>query len=225
MKGLNCGSKSRGSTQHHEWVFGVHLKNKILFKPNNINIWVESSPGKRHSNVTLIKFTAEVTTRTELYAKWNEGRPFNMPIKAMRIGGEKYTFHWRRNLWIHNRKKTSCDCLKSMIPLGDSQVLCTVLTQVRNRWMQGLRHLASHHQAGIVKFDSFICYLWNLQSQMFRPLSTKMTWLLESFGMVGWQCLVSSAQSQQKHCWANRYCQNCSKAPQTAIKNRFRCNY
>ena len=45
----------------------------------HINTRIESSSSKGHNNVTLIKFTAEVTMGADLYADWAKDGKFNMP--------------------------------------------------------------------------------------------------------------------------------------------------
>ena len=46
---------------------------------HHINTRIESSSSKGHNNVTLIKFTAEVTTGVDLYADWAKDGKFKMP--------------------------------------------------------------------------------------------------------------------------------------------------
>ena len=54
-------------------------KEDIEHQKQHINTRAESSSSKGHSNVTLIKFTAEVTMGADLYAEWAKDGKFNMP--------------------------------------------------------------------------------------------------------------------------------------------------
>lgn len=51
----------------------------IQNQKQHINTRSESSSSKGHTNVTLIKFTAEVTMGADLYAEWAKDGKFNMP--------------------------------------------------------------------------------------------------------------------------------------------------
>lgn len=51
----------------------------IQNQKQHINTRAESSSRKGHNNVTLIKFTAEVTMGADLYAEWAKDGKFNMP--------------------------------------------------------------------------------------------------------------------------------------------------
>ena len=51
----------------------------IQNQKQHINTRTESSSSKGHSNVTLVKFTAEVTMGADLYAEWAKDGKFNMP--------------------------------------------------------------------------------------------------------------------------------------------------
>ena len=54
----------------------------------HINTRTESSSSKGHSNVTLVKFTAEVTMGADLYAEWAKDGKFNMPNAEYLINKE-----------------------------------------------------------------------------------------------------------------------------------------
>ena len=54
-------------------------KEDIIHGNQHINTRIESSTSTGHNNVTLIKFTAEVTMGAALYAEWAKGGKFNMP--------------------------------------------------------------------------------------------------------------------------------------------------
>ena len=55
------------------------LEEDIQKQKQHINTRAESSSSKRHNNVTLIKFTAEVTMGADLYAEWAKDGEFTMP--------------------------------------------------------------------------------------------------------------------------------------------------
>ena len=54
-------------------------KEDIQNQREHVNTRTESSSSKGHSNVTLVKFTAEVTMGADLYAEWAKDGKFNMP--------------------------------------------------------------------------------------------------------------------------------------------------
>lgn len=54
-------------------------KEDLVNGTQHINTRVESSTSTGHNNVTLIRFTAEVTMGAALYAEWAKGGKFNMP--------------------------------------------------------------------------------------------------------------------------------------------------
>ncbi len=68
-------------------------KEDLEYGKQLINTRVESSSSKGHNNVTLIKFTAEVTMGAELYAEWAKDGRFNMPNmpyeKQLETGSEE----------------------------------------------------------------------------------------------------------------------------------------
>jgi len=49
------------------------------FKEGRDYRWVGLSTSTGHNNITLIRFTAEVTMGAALYAEWAKGGKFNMP--------------------------------------------------------------------------------------------------------------------------------------------------
>ena len=54
-------------------------KEDLVCGSQHINTRVESSTSSGYNNVTLIRFTAEVTMGAALYAEWAKGGKFNMP--------------------------------------------------------------------------------------------------------------------------------------------------
>ena len=54
-------------------------KEDLVNGSQHINTRIESSTSTGHNNVTLIRFTAEVTMVAALYAEWAKGGKFNMP--------------------------------------------------------------------------------------------------------------------------------------------------
>ena len=54
-------------------------KEDLVNGSQHINTRIESSTSTGHNNVTLIRFTAEVTLGAALYADWAKGGKFNMP--------------------------------------------------------------------------------------------------------------------------------------------------
>lgn len=60
----------------------------IQNQKQHIKTRTESSLSKGHSNVTLVKFTAEVTMGADLYAEWAKDGKFNMPAAEYVINKE-----------------------------------------------------------------------------------------------------------------------------------------
>ena len=54
-------------------------KEDLVNGTQHVNTRTESSTSSRLYNVTLIRFTAEVTMGAALYAEWAKGGKFNMP--------------------------------------------------------------------------------------------------------------------------------------------------
>jgi ATP-dependent Clp protease adapter protein ClpS len=70
------------------WGLWITPQKEDLEGKQHINTRVESSSSKGCNNVTLIKFTAEVTMGSDLYAEWAKDGRFNMPSLAD-IGGDQ----------------------------------------------------------------------------------------------------------------------------------------
>jgi hypothetical protein len=64
------------------WGLWITPQKEDLKGKQHINTHVESSSSKGCNNVTLIKFTAEVTMGADLYAEWAKEGRFNMPSLA-----------------------------------------------------------------------------------------------------------------------------------------------
>ena len=63
-----------------DWFLAVKPRREDLVNSSqHINTRIESSTSTGHNNVTLIRFTAEVTMGAALYAEWAKGGKFNMP--------------------------------------------------------------------------------------------------------------------------------------------------
>ena len=73
------------------WGLWITPQKEDLKGKQHINTRVESSSSKGCNNVTLIKFTAEVTMGADLYAEWAKDGRFNMPSLAD-IGGDQAAF-------------------------------------------------------------------------------------------------------------------------------------
>ena len=70
----------RDETNSKAWGLWITPRQEdIQHQKRHINTRAESNSSKGHSNVTLIKFTAEVTMGADLYAEWAKDGKFNMP--------------------------------------------------------------------------------------------------------------------------------------------------
>ena len=81
--GFSCNkSVPKQSDRLNTKDWGLWLKPRkedLINGSQHINTSVESSSSSGHNNVTLIRFTAEVTMGAALYADWAKGGKFNMP--------------------------------------------------------------------------------------------------------------------------------------------------
>ena len=70
----------RTDTNSKAWGLWITPREEdIQNQKQHLNTRVESSSSMRDNNVTLIKFTAEVTMGADLYAEWAKDGKFNMP--------------------------------------------------------------------------------------------------------------------------------------------------
>ncbi len=81
---------SKGQLNAKAWGLWITpQKEDVQHGKQHVNTRVESSSSKGHNNVTLIKFTAEVTMGADLYAEWAKDGKFNMPVEWMQVGSEQ----------------------------------------------------------------------------------------------------------------------------------------